>query len=81
LTSAAYFTKERFPGGPIGIPSTNLDQFVTFQTAFDFRQNRGRQAFPADQHQRSERMRSRFQLAAPGGCQIMHGGSLRNGPH
>jgi hypothetical protein len=63
--AATDFFEERFAGVPIRIPSTNLDQLVSFQSAFDFLQNRGRQTFTADQHHRVERVRSRLQFAAP----------------
>ena len=65
--AATDFFEEHFAGGPIGIPSANLDQLVSFQAAVDFRQNRGRQTFSADQHHRVEHMRSRLQFAPPGG--------------
>jgi hypothetical protein len=65
--AATDFFQERFAGGPIGVPSTNLDQLVSFQAALDFRQNRGRQTSTADQHHRVESVRSRLQFAPPGG--------------
>lgn len=62
--AAAYFFEECLPGGSVCISGANLDQLVTFETAVDFRENRGRQAFAADQYQRGERMCPRFQLAS-----------------
>jgi len=51
----------------IGADHADLDQLVAFQTAVDFRENRGRQPGSADPHDRIERVRPRLQFAPPGG--------------
>lgn len=78
---SANLLENRLAPEAIGAVHANLDEFVAFQSAVDFHKDGGGQAGSADPHDRVERMRPRLQFAAPGGCQIMHGGSLRNGPH
>ena len=53
--------------GSLGAVHAHFDQLVAFQTAIDFREDRGRQSGSADQHDRIERVRPRFQLAPPAG--------------
>ena len=59
----ANFLQNRLAPGTIGAGNANLDQLVAFQSAVDFRQDRGRQSGSADQYDRIERVRLRLQLA------------------
>ncbi len=52
--------EDRLALGAISAVHAYLDQLVAFQTAVDFRENRGRQPGAADPHDRIERMRSRL---------------------
>ena len=63
----ANLCENRLAPGVIGARDAHLDQLVVFQTAVDFREDRGRQSGSADQHDRIERVRSRLQFAPPGG--------------
>ena len=63
----ANLLKNRLADWAISAVHANLDQLVAFQSAVDFREDRGRQSGSADEHDRIERMRLRFQLAPPGG--------------
>jgi len=61
----ANLLKNRLAPGAIGAVHANLDQLVAFQTAVDFREDRGRQSGSADPHDRIERVRAGFQFAPP----------------
>ena len=63
---ANLFKNRREPRA-IGAGNAHLDQLVVFQTAVDFREDRGRQSGSADQHDRIERVRAGFQFAPPRG--------------
>ena len=63
----ANFLKNRLAPGTIGAIHSHLDQLVAFQTAIDFREDRGRHSGSADQHDRTECVRPRLQLASPSG--------------
>jgi len=63
----ANLLEDRLAPGAIGAGNAHLDQLVAFQTAVDFREDRGRQSGSADQHDRIERVRAGFQLAPPRG--------------
>ena len=63
----ANLLKDRLASRAIGAVHAHFDQLVAFQTAIDFREDRGRQSGSADQHDRIERVRPRFQLAPPAG--------------
>jgi len=65
--SAADLREDHFALGAVGVRNAHFDKLVAFQTAVDFREDRGRQSGSADQYDGIERVRSRLQFAPPTG--------------
>jgi len=50
--SAADLREDHFTLGAVGARNAHFDKLVAFQTALDFREDRGRQSGSADQYDR-----------------------------
>jgi len=65
--SAADLCEDHFALGAVGGRNAHFDKLVAFQTAIEFREDRGRQTGSADQDDRVKRVRARPQFAPPTG--------------
>jgi hypothetical protein len=73
IDGLTYRGQERLPFCAISAEDADLDQFMCYETAIDFRNNRGAQAAVTDRRYWMERVGARAQGAPLRGSQSEHG--------